>query len=96
MGSGALLAPALSRHSSSHELCLSAHPRSVSRLVHAHREEQTSFSSSLNLEKGGSFLVHFSVVLESVSQLSNCFLSCFHPLLISPKLFFTDMWHISA
>lgn len=86
MGSGALLAPALSRHSSSHELCLSAHPRSVSRLVHAHREEQTSFSSSLNLEKGGSFLVHFSVVLESVSQLSNyVFSPVFTPFLFPPN-----------
>lgn len=60
------------------------------------------FFSSLNLEKVGSFLVHFCV-LELVSQLSNC---AFISNLLSslPSFFFLfffsccfiDMWHIYA
>lgn len=34
--------------------------------------KQIPFFSSLSLEKVDSFFVHFSVVLELVSQLSNC------------------------
>lgn len=71
MGNGALLAPALSRHSSSHAPCP---PKICFQACLYTLEDRCLFSSSLNLERVGSFLVYISVVLELVSVIQRCLL----------------------
>lgn len=72
MDSGVLLAPALSRPSSSRELCLQPTQDLFPGLSIRTEKNRCLFFSSLNLEKVGSFLFHFCVALELVSRLSNC------------------------